>query len=378
MAKKKKTNPVDKLMNYANKKRRSGNKKTQSLWHPARDGITYSLLSKFIGCRERTRLAYVEGWTSESFNIPLEFGNIFHLMKECKYSGMTQKKTEEIARKYVDAKIKKNKLSANELVELDCLAGLSIATFKEYCKYWNATPTFTKGTKSWVDKQIKFKNLERTFRNPYTLPDGRIVTLTGKIDGELIDPITNKYRVLETKTKGRISEYDIETALKNDTQTAFYMLANKMSFNEMPSGVIYNVIRRTQLSPRKNEPAEDYITRVGSDIRSRPDFYFMRWKIDVSEEDLNAFIKRSLDPLLCQLVDWWESIADKPFDPWTTPDVPTGTKKNNLHFVRPHGIYDGGTIDIANAFSDIVVNGDYTGYYQREDCFPELIDEQLI
>ena len=111
MAKKKKnTDPVDVLINYVSKKRRKGNQKIESLWDPYRDGITYSLLSKFMGCRERTRLSYVEGWISKNFSVPLEFGNLFHLLKEVRYSGASMKASLKSSEKYIQSKIKKNDL----------------------------------------------------------------------------------------------------------------------------------------------------------------------------------------------------------------------------------------------------------------------------
>jgi hypothetical protein len=376
MAKKKKnTDPVDVLINYVSKKRRKGNQKIESLWDPYRDGITYSLLSKFMGCRERTRLSYVEGWISKNFSVPLEFGNLFHLLKEVRYSGASMKASLKSSEKYIQSKIKKNNLSALQINELECLRGLAVVTFEEYCNYWNETPTFISGRKKWCDNNIVFQHIERTFRHPFTLSNGKIITLTGKIDGELIDPISKKYRILENKTKQRVEEVDIETLLKNDTQTTMYLLANKLSFNAMPDGVIYNVIRRTSMKPRKNELAEDYVSRIGTDIRSRPDFYFMRWKVDITEDDLNRFIDKSLDPMMCQLVEWWESIKDNPFDPWKTREKNGKSKKNVLHHMRPFGMYGGGARDLADDFKEIIVNGDYSEFEQRDVVFPELVEE---
>lgn len=378
MGKKKSKNPVDTLINYiAQKKNKEGNQRIETLWNPYRDGVTYSLLSKFMGCRERTRLAYVEGWTSKHFNVPMEFGNIFHLLKEFKYSGKSMEETLKIADTYINSKINKNQLSASQTNELNCLKGLAVITFKEYCKFWDNNPTFSKGAKKWTDKNLVFKHLERKFRHPFTLSTGSVITLTGKIDGEFIDPISRNFRIMENKTKQRVEDVEIETLLKNNTQTTMYLLANKLSFNAMPDGVVFNVIRRTSMKPRVNETAEDYVSRIGTDIRSRPDFYFMRWVVDVTEEDLSNFIDRSLDPLLCQLVEWWESIKDAPFDPWKVKSK-RGSKKNILHYARPLGVYSGGTKDIADDFKEIVINGDYGEFEQRAEVFPELIEEDFL
>ena len=378
MSKKKKKNPIDILMNQIIKKKRQGNQLTESLWNPYTDGVTYSLLSKFTACRERTRLSYVEGWTSKNFNVPLEFGNIFHLLKEWKYSGKSMDETLKIANSYIEAKISRRGLTATAINELQCLKELVVVTFKEYVKFWEKNPTFSSGNKSYCDKDIIFKNIERKFKIPWTLSNNKIITLTGKIDGELIDPVSKKYRVLENKTKQRIDEVDIETLLKNDMQTTMYLLGNRETYGSMPDGVIYNVVRRTSLKPRKDEDSSSYSKRIGSDIRSRPDFYFMRWKVDISETDLNRFVEKSLDPLLCQLVMWWESIKDNPFDPWRTRSSVRKSKKNELHYARPFGMFGGTTFDIANEFKEIVVNEDHSEYEQRKVCFPELEDDECL
>ena len=65
----------------------------------------------------------------------------------------------------------------------------------------------------------------------------------------------------------------------------------------MPRGVLYNVIRVTSLKPRGNETAKDFSQRIGSDIRSRPGFYFKRWETTVSEDDLTKF-KEIVDHIL--------------------------------------------------------------------------------
>ena len=64
-------------------------KKKPPLWKgPERDGITYSMLSKFLVCRERFRLLVVEGLRPQRrFNHRLEYGTMFHLCEEVHKDG---------------------------------------------------------------------------------------------------------------------------------------------------------------------------------------------------------------------------------------------------------------------------------------------------
>ena len=377
MAKKRSTaKRVNSLLKKSSSAKKTGNKKIASLWNPYTDGITFSFIQKFFACRERTRLNYVEGWRPKSFKIALEFGNIFHEMKDVFYrnNNFSFERATMAANSYVDKKIKRNNFSGAELVELDQLRALCHTTFFEYVKHWLNNPSFSQKSKSFTDDKIQWVHLERKFKFPFKLSNGRSIFLTGKIDGELLDPTVRSktYRILENKTKQKIEEFDVEQALKKDCQTMIYTLANQHEYGKCPSGVLYNVIRRTSLKPRVKDSYSDFCERIGSDIRSRPDFYFMRWRVDITQEDVDIFVQRTLDPMLCQITDWWESIKDNPFNPWTEKGVP---KKNALHYERPYGMYENNQRDPANDYAEIVEKGDYSRYEQRDVCFPELQEE---
>ena len=380
MAKRKKKTSADlvnALFKKTSKKAKTGNQKISSLWNPYTDGITYSFISKFLSCKERTRLSYVEGWRPKSFKLPLEFGNIFHEMKETYYSCWNMDKARKCANDYVNKKMKRHGYSGAEAQELDQLRALCHTTFIEYISHWNRNPSFTqKGIGRFTDRDINWIFLERKFKFPFRLSNGKTIQLTGKIDGELIDPLSkkgdNRYRVLENKTKQKIEEFDIEHALKKDCQTMIYLLANQNQFQKVPAGVLYNVIRRTSMKPKVKETYKEFCERIGSDIRSRPDFYFLRYRIDITQEDIDIFVQKTLDPILCQIVNWWESISENPFNPWVVGD---GTKKNELHHERPFGLYENNARDPANDFAEIIHEGNYSSYEQRDVCFPELEDE---
>ena len=59
-----------------------------SEWRPAwkgpvEDGITFSLLSRWVVCRERFRLQAIEGLKEdEGFVAPIEFGSLWHEAEE--------------------------------------------------------------------------------------------------------------------------------------------------------------------------------------------------------------------------------------------------------------------------------------------------------
>ena len=54
---------------------------SNKFYDPSRDGVTFSLLSTFLDCREKARL-YLQGWTPRSSSMALTFGSIIHKIDE--------------------------------------------------------------------------------------------------------------------------------------------------------------------------------------------------------------------------------------------------------------------------------------------------------
>lgn len=341
------------------------NKMGYSRWCPYTRGISHSFMSKWLGCRERARLAHVEGWRPKGFDVSLEFGNIFHLMKEFYYANYRGQRSfnevNHIADSYITSKVINNNLTPSQTNELDTLSGLAKITFKEYVKYWrdncwDASNNFNDARTSWV-------SCEEDFTVPYRLPNGIVVKLTGVIDGTFMHPETGKWMILENKTKRRIETNQFSELLSQDNQTQLYTLCYALKKGVIPQGTLYNIIRVTSMKPLKNEPARDFVERVGTDIRSRPDHYFMRWETSIDSSDIERYKQTTLNPILMGIVRWWETIKKNPQKPFEKEDGSV----NEEHWLRPFGVYAGSTIDLANEFKEIILYGDYSNYERRVD-----------
>lgn len=388
------------------------------VWDLDRDGITYSMLSKFLICPERFRLASVEGWTDASLNVPIEFGNVFHLCLE-KYEeegSISTSSIRDVLRDYLKTRRKGPKFSPEQAVDLEYVLGSVEAVFPAYVAYWNENPTFIikeeidvsassgkvnrrkiKETRIF-DRDLIYLEQEAKFEVPHVLPSGRVVKLRGRRDGVFLHPTDNTVWLLENKTKGNIDEEGLQATLHKDAQTMLYSytisqatFASKdkkgktIAFDKVcPSGVIYNVIRRPGLRPKKGESLPQYVQRIHDDIKERPRHYFMRWKVDLTEADLKFWVERTLNPVLERIVTWWESIKHNPFDPWTTP-APNAPWEGNAenedlvpnphHYERPFGIYDSSQFSARGDFFEPLARNNYFGYYQRSVPFPELEED---
>jgi hypothetical protein len=411
------------------------NPKVDPMWDLDRDGITYSTMSKFMNCRERFRLSVVEGWQPKKINLPLEFGNVFHLFTEARLQGMDPEDMEFIGVNYIRERAEDDAADSETVQELNQLLFVSHVTYIEYCKYWEATPSFKDGNKNIYDRDIDWIGKETPFDINHRMPNGRVIRLRGKRDGDFYRRRGQKEPyLLETKTKGNIDEMGIRDSLFKDMQTGLYLYSMQKDYRLTPAGCLYNVIRRAQLKPRKDEPPRAFADRVQKDIQLRPEWYFMRWRVEIEEGDIQRFIDRMLNPILHQICQWWDSVKKNPLDPWTTEQevsviVPTedcktckgygdlvSEKKNgkqtgrhlpaskrNLdkhaigggcigicpdcgpqretikvpnphHYERPFGAYDGMMHSQRGDFFEIMTNKNYYLYKRRKYTFPELDD----
>lgn len=265
-----------------------------------RDGITQSLLSIFMSCR-RAALWYLQGWVLKSPSFPLTFGSITHGILERVYTDIRLGKlrsspSREQTLKYIDRveKIWKEEnpradAKATELKELSLL--VAEATMPLYFDYWSKDL-----------KGIVWEKIEGNFKTPFALPDGRKTFLRGAMDGVYRNP---KRWLLETKTKSRIDERDLVDFLPFELQVNFYLMNLIMQGGDLPRGVLYNIIRRTQLKQGKKETIPQYGKRIAEDIKSRPEDYFIRMEISIGRDEMEEF-RKEVTGLLTDFYDWWE------------------------------------------------------------------------
>lgn len=350
----------------------------RSLWQgPAVDGITFSLLSKFLVCRERFRLKVVDGWREElTFDRAkaMEYGSLWH---EAEEAHAANKDWAKPMGRYRD-----RLRSIYPEAEAGILHWFNIAKvqFPAYIDHWRNHATARGRTPIFE---------EVAFRVPYTLPSGRSLILRGKFDCVFLwkrGKAKPAVFLQENKTKGEIDEEGIQRTVDQNLQTMLYHIALRTMRAKQPeqcpapllkndiAGTLYNVVRRPlsdryAIRQRKTETASAFYKRLGSEIRKKMDHYFMRWEALIYEQDVDRFRREVLDPILEGLLDWWDSIAANPFDPWT--DHRTG-KPNPHHFRKPYGVYDSIFGGFRGDYFDLLTKGVTTGLIRTDNLFPEL------
>lgn len=365
-------------------------------------GITFSMLSKWLTCRERFRVRYVEGWEpTRQFSHRIEYGNMWHVCEEAFAAVESQTSRvypswELALKQYVTDLCRRFPLSQQEIVHWYNVCKVQ---FPVYVDYWSKHPDVVNRTPLLQ---------EQVFDVPYKLPSGRVVRLRGKWDS--VDLIgqgkdTGVY-LQENKTKGDIDELALQRQLTFDLQTMMYIVALRAEFEQnstlgswMPGdiprgmsikGVRYNVVRRplsggegtiAQRKGSKNiapETDEAFYARVrgvidGTGVKTDgrsytgPSHWFMRWKFDVGEADVKRFRDECFDPILEALCNWYHLTTGEPLTGFDQDCLQFGH-----HWRHPFGcdnaVNEYGATDVDNYLD----TGSTVGMHKRETLFEEL------
>ena len=351
-------------------------------------GITFSLISRFLTCRERFRLYASEGLRpAKQFNHRVEYGNMWHA---CAEAQLAKKPWKVALHDYAQMLLRSHKTEAEAI---DKWQNVCAVQFPLYDKYWSEHPD--------VASRIPLFQ-ERVFNVPYRLPSGRLVYLRGKKDGiDLVDSgrASKMIYLYEHKTKSDINEQKVHRQLKFDMQTMMYLVAlrkwkgqlaaapkgsldkaSKVIVDHKIGGVIYNVVRRplsggkgtiVQHKPSKSNPMGEtkssYYKRLSGIIEESSDYFFMRWKVDVTEFDIDRFENRTLIPLLETICVWYDTAVKK-----LDIHIPPYQLVRMMNWQHPFGVVN--YID-ESGYSDMdefLDNGSEVGLERESDLFPEL------
>ena len=370
------------------KQARTKPKPKRPVWKgPEVDGVTQSLLSRFLVCRERFRVLVVEGLRpADQFNHRIEYGNMWHVCEE--HFSSEGLGWEYCLKEYCQGLCQEYSF---QQIQIRHWFNVCKVQFPIYVDYW---------AKHSDEKHCTPLLQEQAFNVPYELPSGRVVRLRGKWDGvDLLGRGRSAGIFLgENKTKGDLKEDQITRQLQFDLQTMLYLVGLQESladyaengsdgFNNLPdqnvfgekgvSGISYNCVRRPlsggkgsirQHKATGKKPAETeehFYQRLGGIIAEDPGYFFMRWKVEVTSMDIERFKREFLTPILEGLCDWWEwiGIHEDPFD---------GASVNPIHWRTPFGFYnvlaEGGSSEL----DEYLGSGSELGLERTDNLFREL------
>lgn len=269
------------------------------------DGVTQSLLSSWVDCRQRCRW-YLDGWRADTLKEGLEYGSLFHFLLEELYERVRGGLITADVSARVDSEFWRGALerwraklpptadaAATEQTEI-CIAqaaGVWDGYLAQYPQDFNP--------KRWIELEGVFDVTWNGYR------------LRGRRDGMLT--FRRSPWLLETKTKSQITPGKIEAALAFDFQNLFYVTANQAELEARKMrgrlrGVKYNIVRKPQHKAKGDLRA--YSGRIAKDVALRPDHFFLRYEATYAPDALREHQR--------QLVD---KLAE--FDRWLRGEIPT-------------------------------------------------------
>lgn len=192
------------------------------LWGgPEKEGIGFSLLSRWLVCRDRFRVLAIDGLKPfEGWNHRLGYGNMVHVCEEARLSpDLTKQDWEKALKDYIQRLVDKHKDSQSDVAEVVKWYNVCKIEYAIYVEHWAKHPDM-----------LKRENLlsEQVFGVDYKLPSGRVVKLKGKWDS--LDVVTDERGqksiwLQENKSPGEIDFGKLQQQLRFDCQTMLYSVA---------------------------------------------------------------------------------------------------------------------------------------------------------
>jgi hypothetical protein len=228
-----------------------------------------------------------------------------------------------------------------EKLEITCI--IAEAVLPAYFRFWEK------------DFKVKWNQPEKEFMHPYTVEHlftrKKIKTfLRGKIDASFREGKSNRPNLFETKTKSRIGESgesNLTDILPHEMQVGLYLQMIEIIYKQVPESLLYNIVRRPGVKPKKNESLQKFAQRIAADVKKRPDYYFLRLRMTVTSQDLFRR-KQELDDTIAEFIMWWRGEI--------------GHYKNSDYCENKYG---------ACGYLPICGRGDFSRHYRKQEILTQ-------
>jgi len=273
-------------------------------YDPVKHGVSQTLLSTWMECREKVRIKYVKGLKPDSKRAFIQ-GSSYHDMLEYVYTKIMlgeitgPKGAKRVVLDHIENLEKKEAKVGRMSEELQQSFDFGSVLIPAYFRHYKN------------DFNILWRDVEEEFSIPIKMADGTIIPLKGKTDGGFMMK-KESYYVLESKFKAFWGK-DYSDLVILDLQVATYTAA-MMHKGHPVKGCRYNLVRKPALRRGKTETRRAFIDRVAADIEKRPETYFERHDVPFDKSELDANWRR-VNHMVRSFYDWWKSGDHKEQDP---------------------------------------------------------------
>lgn len=258
-------------------------------YDPKKDGVTPSLLLRWLGCPVAGRLTCF-GLGSTRDSMSAKWGTLAHNVLE--HVHLQDKPTTKAVNKQITRTLAEYESENGALwddVDLRFYEQIGAELHAVLPRYFDY----------WAHKGVKFKKTEVVLDQAW-----RGFRLRGMVDG-LLGFKKDDY-VLETKTRGMIVEHQLLSTLPKDFQSNYYLHALSVPRKKRVKGFWYNIIRRPGTRPKKGETLVDYRARLEETIDKDPEHWYKRYEVAVSDDDYAEW-QEYLYEVLCRFDEWYRS-----------------------------------------------------------------------
>lgn len=301
------------------------------------DGVSQSILTTFMACKKKSELK-LQGWRHIKPGAAMVFGILAHDVIGEAFSQFSTLPPVTWVRNALKLAVDKvtqeheGRLSVEATDAMNHSAAVLLGVLPLYFEHYKSE--FDKS--NWI-------MIESNFR--VQLPNVPF-PMVGRYDR--VRRIKGKPWLYETKTKGRIEDDYLTEMLHFDIQDGVYLQAILAELNEMPVGVVYDVLRNPGLKQKVGEDDNAFLQRIVADVKARPEHYFIRYEVAIGATEMKDFAIE-LAKIASDFHDWRNG--------------KTSTWKNTMACKTSWGMCE---------MIPICARNDYSNFVQRKEMFPEL------
>lgn len=305
------------------------------------DGLTQSFINQWLQCRETCRIRYIEGWRPRKKSPWFEFGTVFQYCLEQAFNEIQLGLKLESTREFVHNSIIKYETEVKNPLEIVTSEEIQQAELI-YLLAEKLLPIYFRLRASDFNNEIIYNETEFDISH-------KAVRYRGKIDLGWKEKSNNSFWLLDTKCLSVIKPEIILGTLPHDIQCMLYLWAATQQ-NKNPKGIIYNVIRRPAHRQKNDESVDDFTTRIAEEALSKPDHFFMRFRLEISPEEVQNWFNNDIEKITDDICHWSKF-------------------PKKLSYINPNTLE---TKYGKSQYFDLLTKNDCSGYYQGSNPFPEL------
>lgn len=279
-------------------------------WTLRKHGMSPSMMTLFLSCREQFRLEFPMGWRSKYVPDAIKFGVCGHHICEGLY-GIRDRppRQADVIDLVKDYEMRwyagMRHVTEVERQTQERIHALAEAVYTAYVVRYRGDWT---GLYTRPSPDVKFRDvisLETRYRVPIELTNGETVPIVGTRDLVIKDREGRAW-VIDHKHYSRINEDELQDSLSVNLQQMTYLWSLWRETGTVPTGLVLNVVRRPMTHYLKTDDVQSWSRRVHQQVKKRKqwDHYFKRFTVRVSTNQLVEFENEILRPTMDMVRMW--------------------------------------------------------------------------